>query len=353
MRAALSLICLALALSYPSAEDVRAPNLPTLKDVRKALDGSATTQEPTSKPITPATLTPYHSHPQSALAAGAQSKIDIKQVADILKEAGVAGSDGLKDAARIHQWIEDNFASSPDGGKTSGKYTAAKLLESRTLAGCHDWALVLATLLRSAGYPALMADTASIPWMMDVRAGRPVQEYRGHVFVEAYIDGRWVLLDSTGRSYIADYDPANPFIPMQVGGDNRFCVMFKGLDPSGYGLDSIRLGDYMVRFSKAIDPMKLNEKNGRVLDLPRAGAELPALSEEILARPMQAYPSRAGVVLQFPKADLDIHIEKTKGGGYSAHLYRYGRVFAESVKTLSFSNLGELRSYLRSLEPTE
>jgi len=54
-----------------------------------------------------------------------------------------------------------------------------------------------------------------------LRASRAIPgegPYVGHVFVEVFVAGQWVLVDSTNNWYVATgYDPANPVIPLRGG----------------------------------------------------------------------------------------------------------------------------------------
>jgi len=54
-----------------------------------------------------------------------------------------------------------------------------------------------------------------------LRASRAISGTRpcvGHVFVEVFVTGQWVLVDSTNNWYVATgYDPANPVIPLRGG----------------------------------------------------------------------------------------------------------------------------------------
>ncbi|MFI5349718.1 MAG: transglutaminase-like domain-containing protein [Elusimicrobiota bacterium] len=293
----------------------------------------------------------WYADPKLALVAGPQSELDPRQIAAISKEAGLTGKDGLSDAMRIHLWLEDGFESSSAGGSQLGKTTARSILRTRRLTGCHDWALMLSTLLRSAGYPALMVDTAGVQWMNLARAGRPFDDYDGHVFVEAYIGGRWMLFDSVSGRYIPDYDRRDPFIPMEVGNQQSYIVMFKGIDPKSYGVHGAQeLNATMLRFAKKTDPAKMRAPKYRILELP-GGTPLPPLTDEALTGPCPLDASRRGAVLQFSKAGLDVHVEKSSGL-YLAHRYPYGRVFSVPVlETGSFSTLAELKRSLRSIEP--
>ena len=287
--------------------------------------------------------------PRLALKPGSQSAIEPQQAADILKEAGVTGADGLKDAALIYKWIAGSFKGTAGGGATIGKTTAQDLLKSRELTGCHDWAMMLSTLLRSTGHPARMVDTAGAQWMTLVRGSQQPHQFIGHVFVEAYLDGSWTLLDSVSPRYIKGYDHTNPFIPMDVGDQTSYCVMFKGADPAAYGIGSVeQLNANMISFAKAVDPAQLSASGEQVADLPDVGPSLPPLSDDALTGPCTLDPSHRGIIVQFQKAGLDVNAEKSDGA-YLAHLYNYGRVFAEPIKTMSFATLPELRSYLFTL----
>jgi hypothetical protein len=191
----------------------------------------------------------------------------------LLAAAGVNGDDGLRDAAQLQRWLadEDNFKPLNGGGRTIGKTSVQALLKLRRLTGCHDWGLMKSALLRCAGYEAQMVDAAGVDWMKEVRSGKPGQRrsYKGHVFVEARFAGRWMLLDSVSARYIPDYDRSHPLIPMPVGDQGSYYVMFSGPDPASYGIDSVRtLNRRMDEFAMRIDPARLSRPDYQILELP-------------------------------------------------------------------------------------
>jgi hypothetical protein len=84
----------------------------------------------------------------------------------------------------------------------------------------------------------------SIAWAKEYVSGKKVP-YLGHVFVEVYVDGKWVLVDPSNDWVAADgYDPADPVIPLKgfIAGENNetygFYVMRKGLDSWDYEIHS-------------------------------------------------------------------------------------------------------------------
>lgn len=84
--------------------------------------------------------------------------------------------------------------------------------------------------------------------------------YAGHVFVEVFVSGRWVLVDSTNNWYVADnYDPTIGLIPLKVGDEmeGQF-VMRKGVDTWGYGIRSNQeLTRLMEDSARSLEPTSI------------------------------------------------------------------------------------------------
>lgn len=185
-----------------------------------------------------------YASPQNYLQQGGQTRIpDPALLDDLRQEQAAHPDDPLYMLGRIYRWIQANFETWRAGGATIGQVTSADLLASRQLGGCHDWGLVYISLARELGYPAVMMDSLGLPWADGFQSGRQ-GPYQGHVFVEVYIDSRWVLVDSANNWYVQDgYDPANPVIPLGdpagPGGPYGYYVMRKGLDTWDYGIRDV------------------------------------------------------------------------------------------------------------------
>jgi len=67
-------------------------------------------------------------------------------------------------------------------------------------------------LFRALGIPARLVITANAQWMAEYR-DNPLVMPRGHVFIEAFLEDRWYLVDSTYRLLFKNYRPANPYYP--------------------------------------------------------------------------------------------------------------------------------------------
>ena len=206
---------------------------------------------PTALPLRTPTLTAsqrYRSafgidygNPEKYHAQGEQTRLSNPKVIDSLR----GKPQSIAHLGEIYFWIRREFSAYAAGGTLIGKVTTDQLFAERRLSGCHDWGLVYASIARELGYPTVMIDTSSIVLARELQAGKKMAWY-GHVFVEVFVEGKWVLVDSTNNWYVENgYDPANSIIPIKVdipGSDANtygYYVMRKGLDTWGYGIRSV------------------------------------------------------------------------------------------------------------------
>ena len=178
--------------------------------------------------------------PGAYLAQGAQSALSDLSVLTNLQTA----AKGLSQLEVIYQWLHSDFTAYSAGGRTIGVVTVDDLLQERRLGGCHDFGLVYAAAARELGYPAVMVRTDSIDWIKRFQEGGG-QMHMGHVFVEVFLDGTWLLIDPTNGWYVEEgYDPAHPVIPLRgsIAGPNEefygFYVECKGIDIWDFGIHS-------------------------------------------------------------------------------------------------------------------
>ncbi len=181
-----------------------------------------------------------YGQPDKYLEQGEQTALADRTVMGVLLQR----KPGWAQVAEIFGWLRHEFKSSAGGGVAIGVSTTEQLLKTRVMTGCHDWALVYASFARALGYPTVVVDAASIPWMKQAQSGKK-GAYSGHVFVEVYVAGKWILIDSTNGWYVEkDYDPASPVLPIKAGFPGEtddlygFYVMRKGIDTRGYGIHS-------------------------------------------------------------------------------------------------------------------
>lgn len=96
--------------------------------------------------------------------------------------------------------------------------SADDLVRERTLGGCADYALVLATFFRAQRIPTRLVMTTSVEWLTAYR-NNPLSMPDGHVLVEVYLEDHWALLDPTFRLLYDQYQPGQESYP----GGQMYC----------------------------------------------------------------------------------------------------------------------------------
>jgi len=129
---------------------------------------------------------------------------------------------GLNRRERLYgaiDYIHENFTYDNWYSDKAFTLRADELFKSGILGGCSDYALVAVTLFRALEIPARVVLTANADWMRAHRKNK-LLIFTGHVFVEAYLEDRWCLVDPTYRAVFLNYDPESPNYPRK----ERFCL---------------------------------------------------------------------------------------------------------------------------------
>ena len=218
--------------------------------------------------------------PELYLASGIQSSLDKKYSDEISTQITIE-SNNIKGIAEIFHWKQDHFSTYSAGGKFIGQITVNQIMEEKTLSGCHDHALVLVSVFREYGFPAIMVDTAGIQWASDYSEGKR-EDFAGHVFVEVYVNNSWVLINSTSGEYVEDYDPYNPVIPMTNSDEDiGYFALLKGLDPEEYGITSLQqLKEYLIAFAEEVRYTDMSFPQYDIKELPSSPILTSPLRQE-------------------------------------------------------------------------
>jgi len=132
-----------------------------------------------------------------------------------------------------------------------GKNTVDELYEIKTYYGCHSLALIISSILREFGFPAIMIETADVQWGYSHNAGT-VEHFAGHVMSEIYAENKWFLLDNNG-TFVEEYDHTNPYIPLSNYSTDAYFVFAKGIDTWDYSTkDDSFTHDKLIFFSENI-----------------------------------------------------------------------------------------------------
>jgi transglutaminase-like putative cysteine protease len=261
-----ALMALMTACSLPTASPTPTkPPDPTLSAT------PTSTPKPTITPTPTPTTTPTpeivytsafgidYANPEKYLAPGTQTTISSPELLDPLR----TGEHSIAHLRRVYFWMKKEFEGYAAGGATIGVVTVDQLFEERRLGGCNDHGLVYVSMLRELGYPAVFVNSVSIAWV-ELYQNDEDEQHIGHTFVEVFVDGKWVLIDSTNGFYVEEeYDPTNPVIPLEgaIAGSTEeiygFYVSQKGIDQWDLGIHSME--DMFGVMDHTADQIVLNE----------------------------------------------------------------------------------------------
>ena len=164
----------------------------------------------------------------------------------------------------ILDWVRKNFNRYRGRGKMVAKQSAQEIFISKRLSGCNDWGIILTSLLRNLGYPVVFMNAAGIEWAKRYKKD-PSIEFMGHTFLEIYVEGTWIVMDSVTGEYIEDYDFNDPVIPIpkKRAGEIGYFVYQKGLDHWSLGVHSIQQNEEVMRefaLTYPLEKITLKEK---------------------------------------------------------------------------------------------
>jgi hypothetical protein len=142
----------------------------------------------------------------------------------IVSQAGeLKGNSDLVTIRNVLSWMDRNLKYDPDRAYSWRNFDQA--IKDKTYGGCADQGIVCGVLLKGAGIPVIWVKTMDIPWIWDFKKDRKFESWSGHVFLEVYVDGKWILLDPGAKMIYMDYSPKTRILP-----GNRFAY-HKGNDP--------------------------------------------------------------------------------------------------------------------------
>ncbi len=120
-----------------------------------------------------------------------------------------------RDEERIRQildWVSDNLRYDESVPWDRWR-TFDEILRDGRYGGCAEHSLLVGALTRASGIPTVWVKSLDSDWIWDVRRGREIRDWRGHVFLEVKLRGSWQLLDASEGSIYEDYDVTSTVLP--------------------------------------------------------------------------------------------------------------------------------------------
>ena len=191
-----------------------------------------------------------YNDPGKYLIPGEQSNLNDIYKQEIQEAVGDP-VDTIDYILELCHWINQHFEFEDAGGAMMGKNTVDELYEIKTFYGCHSLALIISSVLREFGFPAIMIETADVQWGYNYHDGS-TQNFSGHVMSEILVENKWILLDNNG-TYVEEYNYNNPFISKMYRPTAGYFVFAKGVDTWDYSdRDESFTHDHMIFFSENI-----------------------------------------------------------------------------------------------------
>ena len=110
-----------------------------------------------------------------------------------------------KTLAAIHKWVNAELKYDAKAAYEYRDFDQA--CDAKVFGGCADYAVVFTALSRACGIPTVFVKTMDADWIREFRARGKSGSWRGHVFLEVFIDGKWRLLEPGELRIYEDYDP--------------------------------------------------------------------------------------------------------------------------------------------------
>ena len=107
-----------------------------------------------------------HDDPAQYLIPGEQSNLSDVYLSEIRDVVGIP-EDTIVFVLDLCDWINQNFTFENAGGGMIGIPTVDELYESKVFYGCHSQALLVSSILREFGFPAVLIETFDVGWAYD------------------------------------------------------------------------------------------------------------------------------------------------------------------------------------------
>lgn len=122
--------------------------------------------------------------------------------------------------------------------------TSEEIFCDKIWSGCSDVGTALAPILRINGILTVYVQSAKIDWVKELQKHNDgAYSHQGHIFLEIYLNDKWMLFDSTAGMIYPDYDYHNYSLP------NQYYVFSKFLTGHEVGCTNLennnKLMDYL------------------------------------------------------------------------------------------------------------
>lgn len=171
-------------------------------------------------------LNEFYNFPGFGLQSGPATTMSLKSKDEVIQRIGYAESEKEK-VKRIWRYIKAYYSSAPitDGANVR---TVNEIITSKSLRHCGEYGVLWVSLLRVYGIPCRLISGLNLQEGKDLAT----KSFSGHEFIEAYIDERYIIIDSTRGLYF-EGEIKDRIIPIKIDSfaPKGFIVMMLYFDP--------------------------------------------------------------------------------------------------------------------------
>jgi transglutaminase-like putative cysteine protease len=169
---------------------------------------------------------------------------NIPSVKKLAEGITAISADNLRKAEKIKDYLISNYTYSLSAGRPSDGSNAIEYFLLKSKRGyCEHFATTMVLMLRSINIPARLVTGFLSGQRNDVGNYYFVRQSDAHSWVEAFIDGRWMLFDPTPQADISRKSTLLLFLDMMRLNWNRYVVGFSSYDQK-------QAANYLFDFSK-------------------------------------------------------------------------------------------------------
>lgn len=173
----------------------------------------------------------------------------------------IRGASAEQRLAAVAIWLRNRLKHDPSRAYSWRGFE--EILAAGSYGSCADHAVMFGALTRALGIPTVWVKTMDADWIRAfVARGAEPASWRGHVFLEVFVEGRWMLLDASASTLYREYSPRSRLLPGErfaydKGGDPRALVL---------SLDWERWKQQTRRYFRTFDVGQLPVPKGRPLE---------------------------------------------------------------------------------------
>ena len=147
----------------------------------------------------------------------------------------------IDDVAHLYQLFMTNMKRDTENKVKKFTRTSEEIFRDKIWSGCSDVGTALAPILRMNGVPTIYVQAAKIDWVKDLQNHNDgAYSHQGHIFLEIYLNSKWMLLDSTACIIYPDYDYHNDSLP------NQYYVFSKSLTGHEVGCTNLKKNNQLM-----------------------------------------------------------------------------------------------------------